>query len=221
VKRVLVLAAFAGAVAVAAAPAGATNECRGLQVCVPVAGPWVVAAPGRVEYQLSCPRNYVVAGLDAELSTRAIEIGFVGNLGSPVNPGITTSGAAVFLGRLVGRAADASFRPHIGCIPAAGSGRRTPTAFHPFPPGKPTTRRVAEFRVRPGSTIRRARCAPKEQLVAATHALAFPGATPPSSEEIDAVRVAQQVRRGIVVVRVHSAAVTRAVVQLDLVCAPR
>jgi len=40
--KVLVLAALAAAAAVLATPAGATNECKGFQVCVPVAGPWVV-----------------------------------------------------------------------------------------------------------------------------------------------------------------------------------
>ena len=43
------------------APAGATNECRGLNPCVPVAGPWVVVPVGhgasrpQVQYQLTCP----------------------------------------------------------------------------------------------------------------------------------------------------------------------
>ena len=99
-RRLLTLATLATACAVAAAPAYATNECRGLQVCVPVAGPWVLASPGQVEFQLACPKRFVVGGLDAELSSRGIDIGFVGNLGSPVNPGITTSKDAVFLGRL-------------------------------------------------------------------------------------------------------------------------
>ena len=94
-----------------AAPAGGANECDGLMVCVPVAGPWVVvpASTGapreRVEFQLTCPRGYVVGGLDARLSVRAIDVGFIGTLGSPVNPGITTSRSAVFLGTYVGRPA--------------------------------------------------------------------------------------------------------------------
>ena len=53
------------------APAGATRECEGLTVCVPKVGPWVVVptsgeVPRRqVEYLLSCPKGYVVGGLDA------------------------------------------------------------------------------------------------------------------------------------------------------------
>ena len=100
VKRLLVLGALVAAVV--APSAQATNECRGLNVCVPVAGPWVVTTSStQAQYDLSCPARFVVAGLDAELSTRGIDIGFVGAMGAPVNPGITTQRDAVFLGRVV------------------------------------------------------------------------------------------------------------------------
>ena len=78
------------------APAGATRECEGLTVCVPKVGPWVVVptsgeVPRRqVEYLLSCPKGYVVGGLDAELSQRGIDVTFIGTLGSPVNPGVSS-----------------------------------------------------------------------------------------------------------------------------------
>jgi hypothetical protein len=226
VKRLLVLATAATACAVVAAPAYATSECRGLQVCVPIAGPWVLASPGRVEFQLACPKRFVVGGLDAELSTRAIDIGFVGNLGSPVNPGITTSKEAVFLGRLVrGHDPAASFRPHIGCVPASGGGQRTPTAYHPFKPGKPSTRHVTQIVVQPGRTrhyLRR--CAHNERLVAATHAIGFFGDVPPSVSLARSVQVAQSVRAGTVKLTVRAARAIEgghAVVQLDLVCAPK
>lgn len=224
-KWALALAAVASVAALAAAPAGATNECRGLQVCVPVAGPWVVASPGRVEFQLSCPQRYVVAGLDAELTARGIEVGFVGNLGSPVNPGITTSRDAVFLGRLVhGGTAASSFRPHIGCVPASGGGRRTPTAYHAFPPGKPTTRRVVQVEAHFGTTVRRvARCARGERLVGATHAVGFYG-DPPGLALVRSVHASHTVRAGAVTLTVRAGSLvlgTRVVVQLDLVCAPR
>lgn len=220
-RRVLLAGAVACACAVAAAPAGATNECRGLQVCVPVAGPWVVASPGRVEFQLSCPKRFIVAGLDAELSSRGIDVGFVGALGSPVNPGITTSRDAVFLGRVVRGDRQVTFRPHIGCVPASGGGSRTPTAYHPFPPGKPTTRRVVDFPLGGATTMRGARCARGETLVSATHAIAFRGDTPPSAAAIRSVRATQRVRDGFVLVTVHAPRGSQAVVQLDLVCAPR
>jgi hypothetical protein len=221
VRRTLVLLAAVCGCAIAAAPAGATNECRGLQVCVPVVGPWVVPAPGRVEFQLACPQRYIVAGLDAELTSRGIEVGFVGALGSPVNPGITTSREAVFLGRVVRDVIGATFRPHIGCVPASGGGRRTPTAYHPFPPGKPTVRHVANFTVHAGTTTHGARCARNELLVSATHAIGFPGDTPPSEAAIGAVRATQRYRDGLVLVTVHVTKRVRAVVQLDLVCAPQ
>ena len=218
-RRALVLAAVLGTCAVVAVPAGATNECRGLQVCVPVAGPWVVAAPGQVEFQLSCPKNYIVAGLDAELSARGVDVGFVGALGSPVNPGITTSRDVVFLGRRVRGPAVSSFRPHIGCVPARGSGSRTPTAYHAYPPGKPTTRKVVNFAARAGKTVRHARCDARQTLVAVTHALGFIGTTPPAAEAVGAVRVSHAVKRGVATVTVHAPAGSGAVVQLDLVCA--
>lgn len=218
-RRALVLAATACACAFAASPAGATNECRGLQVCVPVAGPWVVPSPGRVEFQLSCPRRFIVAGLDAELTSRGIEVGFVGALGSPVNPGITTSRDAVFLGRVVRDVVGATFRPHIGCVPASGGGSRTPTAHHAFPPGKPTTRHVVDFAVHGRTTTRGARCAPHELLVSATHAIGFLGDTPPSEAAIASVRVTQRIRNGLALVTAHAPKGSRAVVQIDLVCA--
>ena len=66
--RVLCALVVAGTALAVAAPAGGANECDGLMVCVPVAGPWVVvpAATGvprqRVEFQLTCPRGHVVGG---------------------------------------------------------------------------------------------------------------------------------------------------------------
>jgi hypothetical protein len=220
-RALVVLAVCACAYAALVAPAGATNECRGLQVCVPVAGPWVVASPGRVEFQLSCPPRYIVAGLDAELSARGIEVGFVGALGSPVNPGITTSRDAVFLGRIVRDDAGATFRPHIGCVPASGGGQRTPTAYHPFPPGKPAMRHVLDFRARAGTTTRSLRCPRTERIVSATHAIGFLGTTPPSTAAIGAVRASQRYRAGRVIVTVRAPEGSRAVVQVDLLCAPR
>jgi hypothetical protein len=227
VKRLLALVTLAAAVcAVAAVPASATNECRGLQVCVRVAGPWVLASPGQVEFELACPKRFVVGGLDAELSSRGIDIGFVGNLGSPVNPGITTSASAVFLGRLVrGQDLAASFRPHIGCVPASGGGQRSPTAYHAFAPGKPSVRHVTQIAVRPGRTRHYVgSCARTERLAAATHAIGFFGDTPPAVSLARSVQVVQAVHAGRVTLTIRASralAGGRAVVQLDLVCAAR
>ncbi len=118
-RRLLVVLAAAVPALVAGVPtAGATDECRGLQVCVPVAGPWVVVPTARelprttVRFQLSCPEGHVVGGLDAELTDRAIDVGFAARLGSPVNPGVSTERAALFSATYVGATARAaSFRP--------------------------------------------------------------------------------------------------------------
>jgi hypothetical protein len=224
-KRVVFVLAAGCAALAAAAPAGATGECRGLKVCVPIHGPWVLTpANEQVEFQLSCPPRYTVAGLDAELTDRTIDVTFIGTLGSPVNPGVTTSGAAVFLGRFVGtRTAAASFRPHVGCVPATGGGQRVPTAYHVFPPGKPTLRIVKTLEVGPGSTRSVvAACAPRDRLASASHAVAFYTAQPPGAQLASAVTVTRVVRSGRVRLTAHGTAAlqgVRAIVQLDLVCA--
>ena len=212
--------------AVAASTAGATNECRGLMVCVSITGPWVSAAPGEVQFQLACPPRYIVGGLDAELSSRGIEVGFVGALGSPVNPGITTQKEALFLGRHVrGRDPAPSFRPLLGCIPASGGGRRTPTAYHAFPPGKPTVRQVTNVRVRPGATVHAlVRCPQAQRLATASHALAFYGSTPPPASLVKAVEIKQEIAHGVVRLSVratHAIGETPTIVQLDLLCVAR
>ena len=211
-----------------AGPAGGANECDGLMVCVPVAGPWVVlptsgAAPRpNVEYQLTCPRGHVVGGLDARLSDRAVDVSFLGLLGSPVNPGITTSRSAVFLGSYVGATARApSFRPFIGCMPAAGGGQRVPTAAGAFRPGRPTVRRVKTVRVRPGATTVVQACGARERLVGASHAFGFFTKAPPSASLAASVNGTQSLSDRRVAVRVRGDAEledVRAVVQVQAVC---
>ena len=117
---------------VASAPsAQAADECRGLMVCIPVAGPWVVIpAPSQAarypeaSWRLRCPRGSIVGGVDARLSRRTIDVTFTGLPGSPVNPGITTTNEVVFRGIYTGKARrPTTFRPFIGCIPTTGGGR--------------------------------------------------------------------------------------------------
>ena len=224
--RGAVLVAALAFSAVAAAPAGATNECHGLQVCVPIAGPWVLAPGGEeVQFQLACPQHYVVAGLDAELSTRALEVGFRGALGAPVNPGITTSTSAVFLGRLV-RGSDpaASFRPHIGCVPASGGGQRIPTAFQVYPPTRPTAPRMTQIAVSAGSRSYVETCPVGQHLANASHAIAFYTDAPPTAKLAAGVHVTQTVRSGRVHLNVNAGRIVRgvrAVVQVDLLCVGR
>jgi len=229
-RFVLLLVTVGAMLVLGAQPAAATSECRGLPVCVRVAGPWVVvpaaqATPRpRVEYQLSCPRGFVVGGLDAELSDRAIDLAFLGMLGSPVGPGVTTSRSALFGAMYVGGSARApTFRPHLGCLPAAGGGAgpvplRLAAAF---PPGQPTVRRVRTVTLRPGNTRAVAACAAGERLISGWHAVGFYTAAAPTAVVVQSVAATRRVRNGRVEVLVRSGAVVReirAVVQVGAVC---
>lgn len=231
-KRIVLLGAVlaAAVLAAGAGPAAATNECRGLQVCVRVRGPWVVVPPElgahRVgaQFQLSCPRGFVVGGLDAELSQRSIDLDFFGLLGSPVGPGTTTSRAVVFRGVYTGASAGSpTFRPHIGCIPTAGGGSG-PVPFRrlqAFPPGQPTIRRVRTVRIRAGTVRAVATCAAGERLISGWHSLGFYTAAFPSAALIRNVSTAHSVRDVRVEARARStAAVTgvHAVLQAGAVC---
>jgi hypothetical protein len=209
----------------------ATHECDGLQVCVPVAGPWVVVPSGgslprpEVQFYLSCPRNYVVGGTDAELSQRGIDVGFLARLGSPVNPGVSTTRAVVFTGSWTGTSPRGpTFRPHIGCLPASGGGGRVPTAVGAVRPAEPSARRVRMVRVRPGTTTVSATCRAGERLVGGQHAFAFHTRRPPSASLVSSVSGRMSVTGSRVVVRVSGDAElggARASVQVQAVCAAR
>jgi hypothetical protein len=232
VKRLLLLCLVAGTAALAAdaGPAGATNECRGLQVCVKVHGPWVVV-PAQlgtsrtdVQFQLSCPRSFIAAGLDAELSDRAIDLDFSGLLGSPVGPGTTTSRSIVFRGTYTGSSPRTpTFRPHLGCVPLAGGGNG-PVPYRKlqaFPPGQPTIRRVRTVRLRPGSVHAVAACAAGERLVSGWHAIGFYTAAAPGATLVQSVSATQSSRGNRVAVRVKTGVAVngvRAVVQVGAVC---
>jgi hypothetical protein len=230
VKRLLPLAVLVAAAALGpgASSALATNECRGLPICVKVAGPWVVVPArlstprARVDYQLSCPRGFIVGGLDAELSDRAIDIAFLGKLGSPVNPGVTTSRAVVFVGTYTGASARTpSFRPHLGCMPAGGGGAG-PVPYAIFPPGDPTIRRVTNVPLRPGRSARAVRaCGTGERVVSGWNAIGFYTAAPPGAALIAAVTATPTVRADRVEVRVRTGSAlrgVRAVLQVGAVC---
>jgi hypothetical protein len=231
VKRLFVVAALLAAVAgLGAAPAGATNECRGLPVCVRVPGPWVVVPAAlttprpRVDFQLSCPRGYVIGGLDAELTDRAIDIDFLGKLGSPVNPGVTTGRSALFRGTFTGTAPRGpSFRPHLGCLPSAGggSGPVPRRMLESFQPGEPTISRVRTVPLRAGLVSALAACAPSERLISAWHAVAFYTPSAPPQALIQSVSATRTVQGRRVRVNVRSTAAVqgiRAVVQVGAVC---
>jgi hypothetical protein len=228
VKKVLLLVTLSLALTAGSGPAQAADECNGLMVCVPVAGPWVVVPVAsnvprpRVEYQLTCPRGHIVGGIDAELSNRAIDITFIGKLGSPINPGITTSRSVIFVARYVGSTAGvATFRPHIGCMPSSGGGGVPTAVAAVVPPGEPTIRRVRVARVRPGRQTVAKACAARELLVDATHAIGFATRRPPSATAIGLVAGRHAVRGSRVVATVQGNAelgTIRVVVQVQAVC---
>lgn len=224
----LVAAVAVGAVAPASV---AADECRGLMVCIPVAGPWVgIPAGGALPsaaWQLRCPEG-VVGGVDARVSERSVGVEFAGRLGSPVNPGITTTDAVVFTGTYAGRAARAtSFRPFIGCIPGGG-GRRTPTGVSAptaVRPGEPLVFRVKALRVRPGELARATHgCRRGERLVRSSHAIGLYTPDAPTPAQLRAVRVIRAVEDDRILVsatRRNLPATVNAVVQVQAVCARR
>jgi hypothetical protein len=236
VRRVLALATLLLLAPGAADEARATDECRGLDVCISVPGPWVAVPPASaqrasvVHYQLSCPRRSVVGGLDAVLTDRTLDVKFLGELGSPVNPGISTRSSVVLVATYA-RQRRTSYRPFIGCIPQSGGGgrgttsytpvsRATPIAVRPRPP----ERRVRTLRVRSGAPRSlTARCATGERLVGSSHAVSFRRPRAPSAAIMGGVRVERRVQDGVVEVSAtRSAAVprgTRVEVQVHLLCA--
>jgi hypothetical protein len=234
--RPRVLLAVAGAAALAAPAGKAADECNGLMACISVPGPWVaIPAPASSQpypstrWQLRCPEG-IVAGLDARLSDRAIDMEFSGLLGSPVNPGITTTNAVVFTGTYTGRRrSPTSYRPYIGCI-RGGGGSRTPTRYVPtatrssdaFRPGKPTILRVRNVRLAPGALARTEhRCRTGERLVRVTHAVGLFTRQPPSAAQLASIRVTRAVRAGRILVAASRQGIprgTNVVLQIQALC---
>jgi len=215
----MALAALAGATAPASR---AADECQGLQVCIPVAGPWVVipgAAPKLVQWQLTCPEG-IVAGVDARVADQGTDVTFDGLVGSPVGPGRTTRNTLLFTARATAPTkAPTSFQPFIGCVPASG-GSRTPTAFRP---GSPTVLRVLTLRVAAGGVARGAQgCHADERLLQAGVAVGLRTTVEPTPGQLAGVRLAADVRGGKVVAAAERrAAIDPAIaveVQLQALC---
>jgi hypothetical protein len=224
--------ALVAALLVAATPGRAADadECKGLKTCIPVIGPWVaIPAPGGLatttSWKLICPQG-VIGGVDARASEDAVAVEFPGLIGSPINPGITTSGSLVFRGTYSGRTARAtSYQPFIGCIPTPGGGPRTRVSFNPaaaIKPGQPVTTRVKSFNVRPGVLARATLgCKPAEHLIGNAHGVGFYTQGPPTKLQIAAVHVIE-VRSGRQVLVSATSRLRggiRAVVQVQAVCA--
>jgi hypothetical protein len=222
--------AIAAALLVGAAPGQAADECKGLQICIPVQGPWVaIPAPGGLamttSWKLVCPRG-VVGGVDARASDKSVAVEFPGRIGSPVNPGITTTNSLVFRGTYSGVVHRAtSYQPYIGCIPTAGGGPRTRTAFQPvaaIKPGEPITLRARTIELTAGTLSRTSlACKPKERLLASSSSVGLYTTNVPTKAQLTSVHVIR-VRRGTRVLvsatRRGLAENVRALLQVQAVC---
>ena len=201
VRTVVVTVATALAVLTGAGGAGAANECKGLQTCLPITGPWVVIpAPARgaassAVWEMRCPlRGYIVAGIDARVSDRAIDVSIRGENGAPVSPGVTTGRAVVFTALYAGGAPrPTSFQPFIGCIPTSGGGGRGETAVRrpaAFTPVKALDRRVVRKRLVSGATVKVVGgCPAGTRLLGTSHAYAFRTEAEPGFTLLRAVTV--------------------------------
>lgn len=211
-RAVLALVVVAVVAGFGPSAASAGTECDGLVVCIPVKGPWVQVPGGGTPtyYQLSCPgRGQVIGGLDADRAG-PLELSFLGTLGGPVGPGVTTGRSAVFVARTSRPLA--SFRPLLGCIPAGGGGGRARTSYEPkrklmaaAPVVEATIRRVRNVRLKdaPGEQAAHA-CLKGERLLSWSAAIAFRRNRPLALSALGSVRATARRAGGRVVVRVRS-----------------
>jgi hypothetical protein len=187
---------------------------------------------GPTYWQLSCPgRGQVIGGLDADRSGR-LELTFLGTLGGPVGPGVTTSRSAVFVGRTSQRIA--TFRPLLGCIPGGGGGARGRTGVGPAPPTRRLTaaapveeaaiRRVKTVAVANRASVRVSHgCLAGERLLDSSQALAFRTRRAPAADVLRSARATSRRAGDRIVVTVRSD-VTRPVgvavlLQVHAICA--
>ena len=195
-RALLVLLAVVAVAGFGPSSASAGTECDGLIVCIPVQGPWVqVPGGGAPTYdQLSCPgRGQVIGGLDADRAG-PLELSFLGTLGGPVGPGVTTSRSAVFVARTTRSLA--SFRPLLGCIPTSGGGGRERTSYEPkrklmaaAPVVEATIRRVKNVRLEDQQRERVTHaCLAGERLLAFSSAIAFRSNRPLALSALGSVR---------------------------------
>ena len=227
-KRVVLMVGVS-LVAVCALTAGsarAADECKGLQTCLPVEGPWVVVPSGGVDWELACPiPGYIVGGTDARVAALDVDVSFRGDTGSPVAPGVTTHRSLTFHAQRTRRGGGTtSFQPFIGCIPSSGSGGRALTGFTAtgmgFKTAKPLFSVVVTSPVVRRSQVVRAACPAPARLVGSTFAVGFDQTVPPTPAQRGAVRVRRSVVEGVVVARVNATAAAgpRARVQLRALC---
>jgi hypothetical protein len=228
VRRLMLAVLALVAVLAAVAPASQADECAGLQVCIPVVGPWVaIPAPSAqsrsATWELVCPKG-IVGGTDALASEKEVAVEFPGLIGSPVNPGITTSGSLVFRGTYAGTLHRAtSYQPSIGCIPPTGGGGRVRSSVSAVKPGTPITVRIATLKVISGLRAHAAlRCHAGERLLDSSASVGLYTNDAPTRAQLTAVHVTRVVNGPRIVVgatRLGLPPTLRVEVQLQAVCA--
>ena len=162
----------------------AADECKGLQVCIPVAGP-VGRDPGAGEasatatWQLVCPEG-VVGGVDAQASETARRRRVPRAHRQPRQPRHHDDEVArLHRAPMPAGARRADELPAVHRLhPGGGGGPRTPTSF--VPRADDGQARRADHRARrgrshvdagAGSRARRSRCQPGERLLRAAHSV--------------------------------------------------
>jgi hypothetical protein len=220
-----VVVALAGAAAFAPA-SGASNECRGIQACIRVAGPWVVVpAHGKATYLLTCPGGRsVVGGLDALVTSRDVRLGFDGRLSAPVQPGSTTTRYALFRAVSLSNKVQA-FQPLLGCVPLQGGGGRSTVSAYVSPPGPSLEYRSRISVLAPGSIgFAKVSCTASERLVGSWQAIAFRTKQPPDLANASRVNASTVVIGKKVVVTASTSdglsIDAHAIVQAGAECAP-
>ena len=236
-KRLLLGALVVAALgaAVDAAPASAGTECDGLLECIRVVGPWVSVQPGPepTYFRLRCPGpGQTVGGLDADRprGRDEVDLSFLGALGGPVGPGITT-GREVFFVALATVPRAVTFRPLLGCIPATGGGGRSRTSYEPTRTlsavARPAavapalTRRVKTVRLRDGARQSFSHsCGTTERLLSFSTAIAFRTPTAPSTARLASMSASgrRTGNRVLVTVRGRPPAGVRVELQIHSVC---
>lgn len=224
-RLALAVALVCACAAIAAPAGGAAQECHGLQVCIPVHGPWVVAQSGGTSttFLLSCGKHGVVGGLDAVTSSADVRVSFEGRIGAPVQPGVTTTSSAIFHGLDVAGKTGV-FQPWLGCVPASGGGGRSTVSARsrPGPALDPHARTVI---VEPGTVKTMAiGCLEGERLLGGWNALAFRTKNPPDLGNAKLVSIVRAIAGGRVHVTVTATdglpIGVHAVVQVGAECAP-
>ena len=111
------------------------TSARASSVCLPVTGPWVVVPRRRAASTTSCAarsRGYIVAGTDARVADRDVDVSFRGEIGEPGRPGRDDRAAAVVFharadaggapGRRASSRSSAASRPRAAAVAALTGG---------------------------------------------------------------------------------------------------